>query len=180
MNRKSNTSHTNQPGKQLKEGEGFHRVRPLARLWIVVLFLALGVVLPLSRSVHAQGVEGHHLASKALKARTGHKRASKSRGQAQNIEGAIVTAKQVKLKRGYKFIKLGNNTIAVAKPKKGSGGTVITGRFRCMCKGGEGVCEFATLGGNTTVCAAPQNSQCQECMLETIITSTGGSNSTGQ
>jgi hypothetical protein len=131
MNRKTNTCQTNQPGKQLKERESFHRVRPLTRLWIVVLFLALGAALPLSRSVQAQGLEGHHPASKALKARTGRTRIVRSRSKTQNADGVIITAKQAKLRPGYKFIKLDNNTIAVER-KKGGGRKVI----RCGCDPG--------------------------------------------
>ncbi|MBA2733221.1 MAG: hypothetical protein H0U54_10070 [Acidobacteria bacterium] len=144
MNRKINTCRMNQPGKQLKEIEGFHKGRALARLWIVVLFLVLGAALPLSRSVQAQGLDGHHPASKVLKTRTGRMRIVRPRSKTQKAEGVVITAKGAKLKPGYKFIRIDNNTVEVAG-NNGRGPKTL----RCRCNTGNAA-HAATSGSGRT------------------------------
>jgi hypothetical protein len=88
-------------------------------------------------------------------------------------EGVVVSRNRVVVKTGYKLVKQSDGTVVSMRVKKDP---VITGRFQCSCTRRKdpkksGSCEFGTLGGNSATCFAAEG--CDECRLETIVTSTG-------
>jgi hypothetical protein len=127
----------------------FHKLRHLPRMWTVfLLFFVVGASMS-STSTLAQGAfEGNQPTAKAQGDKVVRKQTARRKAHAPNTpqgEGAIITAKRIKLKPGYKFIRIDNNTVEVAGKNERGPKT-----YKCACDAGNAAHVVASGSGKRT------------------------------
>ncbi len=125
---------------------GFRHFQPAARFWIVTSLLIMAATLMLMppRPALARVLEGKQPTAKAQRDKVVRKRTVTRKAHAPQAEGVIITAKGAKLKPGYKFIRIDNNTVEVAG-NNGRGSKTL----RCRCNTGNAA-HAATSGSGRT------------------------------
>jgi hypothetical protein len=134
----------------------YHRQHSSARFRIAILLLVAAMMLLPSRYALARLTEGRQPTTKVQANQPPHKRTAARKAHAPQAEGVTLTTKRATLKPGYKFVRKSNNTIIVAKKRKGTGGTFPTTTVTCLCNNGSG------------------NGSCRLEVVDTIATCTNG------
>ena len=144
---KLNRQSTDHGSDTLSQGNDkiLNKLRHLPRMWTVfLLFFVVGASMS-STSMLAQGAfEGRQPTAKAQGNKVVRKQTARRKAHAPNTpqgEDAIITAKRIKLKPGYKFIRIDNNTVEVA-------GKNERGRKTLSCRCNTGNAAHAATSGS--------------------------------